>query len=106
MSVMNYDLILKNVGRYISLTAEEVAYFTSLLQPNKLKSKEHLLLAGQLCRHENFVVKGCLKIYHIDENGSEHIVYFAIEDWWITDLYSVVLQKPALFNIIALEDSE
>jgi CRP-like cAMP-binding protein len=30
---------------------------------------------------------------------------FAIKDWWITDMYCFLNQKPALLNIEALEES-
>jgi CRP-like cAMP-binding protein len=39
-------------------------------------------------------------------NGQEHIVQFAIEGWWISDLQSFILQAPATFNVQAIEDSE
>jgi len=64
-----------------------------------------LLQEGDICRHENFVVQGCLRTYHIDSKGQEHIVQFAVEDWWIGDMYSFLTQKPSRYAIDALEDS-
>jgi CRP-like cAMP-binding protein len=49
---------------------------------------QYILQAGEVCRHENFVVKGCARAYSIDVDGKEHIAMFAIEGWWISDLYS------------------
>ncbi|KKX51924.1 hypothetical protein L950_0202895 [Sphingobacterium sp. IITKGP-BTPF85] len=39
-------------------------------------------------------------------NGEEHILYFAIEEWWISDIASFNDQEPAQLYIQALEDSE
>jgi len=100
-----YELILKNISRYIQLTKEETEYFTSLLKEKKLRRKQYLLQEGDICRHENFVVQGCLRTYHIDSKGQEHIVQFAVEDWWIGDMYSFLTQKPSRYAIDALEDS-
>jgi len=100
-----YELILKNISRYIQLTKEETEYFTSLLKEKKLRIKQYLLQEGDICRHENFVVQGCLRTYHIDSKGQEHIVQFAVEDWWIGDMYSFLTQKPSRYAIDALEDS-
>jgi CRP-like cAMP-binding protein len=101
-----YDRILKNISRFITLTPEEEEYFTSLLKVKKLKKKQYLLQEGDIARHEYFVNKGCLRTYTIDEKGQEHVIQFAIEDWWIGDMYSFLTQTPAKYTIDALEDSE
>lgn len=104
--MMTYDLILKNIGRHISLTADEQNLFTSLLQARMLSRKEFLLSPGEISRFENFVNKGCLRVYSIDNKGNEHIVMFAPEDWWAGDMYSFLTQTKATFYIDALEDAE
>jgi CRP-like cAMP-binding protein len=101
-----HDLILKNISRFISLTTEEEQYFISLLKPRKLRKKQYIVQAGDVARYECFVNKGCLRAYSIDDKGQEHIVQFAIEDWWISDMYSLVSGLPAIYNVDALEDSE
>jgi CRP-like cAMP-binding protein len=101
-----YDRILKSISRFITLAPEEKEYFTSLLKVKKLKKKQYLLQEGDIARHEYFVNKGCLRTYTIDEKGQEHVIQFAIEDWWIGDMYSFLTQTPAKYTIDALEDSE
>ena len=101
-----YDLILKNISRFITLTPEEQQYFTSLLRVKRLKKKQYLLQEGDVARYDYFVNKGCLRTYTIDEKGQEHVVQFSIEDWWTGDMYSFLTQKPARYTIDALEDSE
>jgi CRP-like cAMP-binding protein len=101
-----YDLILNNISRFITLTPEEEQYFISQLKVKRLKKKQHLLQEGDICRYDYFVNKGCLRTYTIDEKGLEHILQFAIEYWWIGDMYSFLTQTPARYNIDALENSE
>ena len=101
-----YDLILKNISRFITLSSEEEQYFTSLLKLKKLKKKQYLLQEGDISHHEYFVNKGCVRTYTIDEKGQEHIIQFAIEDWWTGDMYSFLTHTPAKYTIDALEDSE
>jgi len=100
-----HELILKNISRYIQLTQEEAGYFTSLLKERKFRRKQYLLQEGDISRYENFVTNGCLRTYQIDSKGQEYIVQFAVEDWWIGDMYSFLTQKPSKYNIDALEDS-
>jgi len=101
-----YDLILKNISRFIQLTPKETDYFFSLVQIKKLKKRQYLLQEGEICRYEYFINKGCLRAYYTDEKGQEHIAQFAIEDWWIGDMYSFLTATPARLNIDALEDTE
>jgi CRP-like cAMP-binding protein len=103
---MNTERIIANISKHIKLDEEETGFFLSLLKTRKLKKKELLLRAGDICRYESFVTQGCLRNYYIDENGVEHIVMFAIEGWWISDLYSLLTQQPARFSIEALEETE
>ena len=101
-----YELILSSVAKYIQLTPEEVKFFTSLLRPQKIRKRQYLLQAGDISMFENFVNKGCLRAYTVDEQGQEHIAMFGIEGWWISDMYSFLTNTPATQNIDALEDSE
>ena len=103
---MNIELLLQNVAKHINLDNTETDFFVSLLESKTLKRKHYLLNQGDICKTENFIVKGCLRTYTIDENGFEHIVMFGIEEWWVGDLYSFLTQTPANYFIDALEDTE
>ena len=103
---MEFDLILQNLSKHINLTDEEKKIFCSALKIKKVKRHHFLGEAGEVSRYQNFVMKGCLRSYYIDENGFEHNVQFAIEDWWIGDMASFLTKKPASLYIEALEDSE
>lgn len=100
------DLILKNIARHVTLSPEEEADLLSVLIPKKLRRRQYLVQAGEACRYECFVVKGCLRQYYLCENGQEHVALFAVEDWWISDMYGWVTGNPALTYVDALEDSE
>ncbi len=102
----SFDLLLQHVARHILLDPEEIDFFISLLQPRTLKRKEYLLQQGAVCKAESFVLKGCLRVYTIDDAGLEHVVLFGIEDWWVSDLYSFLTHTPATYFIDALEETE
>ena len=103
---MEKDPIIENISRHIQLDNAETDYFLSLLQPRFIKRKDFLLRGNEVCRNESFIVKGCLRTYTIDNNGLEHVVMFAMEDWWTGDLYSFLTQTPASYFIDAIEDTE
>lgn len=101
-----YELIRSHIARYIDLTEDEFLFFTSLLKHHKIRRKQYLLQAGDLCRYESFVIKGCLRAYSVDDKGQEHVLQFAMEGWWIGDLHSFLTSMPSVYNIDAMEDSE
>ena len=103
---MSFDLLISNISRHISLTAEEIEFFISLLKSRSIANGEYLLREGDVCRFESFVIKGCLKTYYLDENGFEHIIDFSIEEWWADDLYSFLTQTASKSNIKAIEDTD
>ena len=101
-----YELILKNISRFVTLTPEEIQYFTSTLKEKKLKKRQFLVQEGDVCRSTYFVNKGCLRSYYTDKDGVEHNIQFSIEDWWAGDMASFITQKPSKISVIALEDSD
>jgi len=103
---MNSSVILTNVAKHITLTEKEKTYFISLLQYQTLKRKDFLLKEGEVSKYSTFVLDGALKGYTVDKEGNEHILSFALKDWWIADMYSYISQKPGTLNIEAVADSE
>jgi CRP-like cAMP-binding protein len=99
-------LLKKNINTHTSLSDAEMESFCDLFQHKTIKKKSFLLREGEVCKFEGFVVKGLFRVYHIDKNGFEQILYFAMEDWWITDIDSFTNGLPSQLYIEALEDSE
>ena len=90
----------------ISLTDEEFAYIASLFTPLSLKKNDFLLHEDKVVTHEYWVLRGLLKTYLLDANGKEHIVQFAMENWWVTDYQAFFGKRKATLNICCLEDTE
>lgn len=100
------ELLKQNIAKHISLSKNEMEQFCHLFKKKSFEKKSFLLREGELCKFEGFVTKGLFRVYHIDQNGFEKVLYFAMEDWWITDIDSFTNQKPSRLFIEAIEDSE
>jgi CRP-like cAMP-binding protein len=100
------SLILQNVRKRIQLTAKEEELFIQKLSKRILKKKEMFHREGEISNALAFVNKGCLRSYFTDQNGFEHVLSFAIEDWWTSDIYSGTYRQPGRLNIEALESTE
>lgn len=98
--------LFEHLNRTVTLSEAEAVKMLQSAKVTKLKKKEHLFVEGQVAKYVGFVNKGCLRYYRLDEKGEEHIVYFAIEEWWIGDLSSFYSGQPSTFNLQALEPCE
>lgn len=101
-----HELLLRNIKQKIGLTIQEEEKLKTFFIPKKLRKKQYLLQEGEVCQYAAFVEKGMLRSYSIDQKGNEHILQFATENWWISDLYSFFSAEPSVYMIDALEDSE
>lgn len=86
-------------------TEAELEQLEAAALVRKLKRREYLLRPGDVCRYMAFVVRGCVRLYRTDEQAQEHILRFAIENWWMTDAESFRTGLPAQSAIDALEDT-
>src|SRR5262245_13305877 len=101
-----HEAILKNVSGSITLTAGEEQLFLSLLKSRRYNKKDIVLNIHDSCRYQSFVVSGCLKVFYLDEQGVEHIVKFAVENWWAFDIESFFYDTSSFHGIACLEDTE
>ena len=80
--------------------------FVELFETRELKKNDFLWEQGQYSRYEGFVLEGCFRLFHFDRQGNDHTLYFAIKNWWVTDIDSFMNKKPSLYGIQALMDSK
>ena len=98
---------LKNyINNLIFIDENDLNRFCNLFEYQKIPRKELLLKQGDICKFEAFVTKGCFRLFYLDSIGKEHTLYFAIKNWWATDIDSYLHNIPAQFPIQTLEDCE
>lgn len=101
---MKTALLIESLEKHIQLSDSDKKLIISCVRERKVKKGQFLVHEGAVSRCTNFVNEGSVRTYFIDMNGQEHIVQFAIEGWWISDLNSFIMQVPATFNVQAIED--
>jgi len=105
-NMIDFEPILKNVGRHVALDEEETEYFLARLKFRRLARRALLLREGQACKYFYYVHSGTLRAYCPDARGRESTILFAPADWWVTDMYCFLNGRKAMMVIEALEDSE
>ena len=101
-----YERYFQHFNKKVPLTEDEQEFIKNYLTVKKLRRRQYLLQEGEICKCVAFVEKGALRIYRVNEDGSEHIVAFALDGAFMTDLYSFLTNEPSAYNIDAIEDSE
>jgi CRP-like cAMP-binding protein len=100
------DVLFNHIQEKVPLTREEKEIIKSFFIPKKLRKRQYLLQAGDVCKHLAFVAKGLLRTYNVDDKGDEHMSVFGWEGWWLSDFNSFLSGDAAVFNIDAIEETE
>src|SRR5258707_6689636 len=97
--------LLDYFDRILPLTPDEKQMVLEKFHPHLYLKKQYALQHGNVCEYFNFVVRGCLRLYQVDNEGGLHILQFATENYWIHDLASFHKEIPSRLNIDALEET-
>lgn len=103
---MGKHKLLEYIGSYVQLTEEEEELVLSHAFERKYLKGQYIVQQGDICDTENFLFSGCTRTFYLDAQGNEHIVMFAIENWWTSDMGSFTSRNPATYNIQCLDDTE
>lgn len=89
----------------IPLNKEEKQLVYDFFKPRLYRKKQYILQEGDICNQFNFIVRGCLRMYKTDDKGNIHVIQFASEYWWLSNIGSFHERKPSELSIDALEDT-
>lgn len=78
----------------------------SHLPKKKFAKGDFLLQQDESVQFAFYVLNGCLKSSFIDKTGKEHIMQFACEGWYITDMNGFFNHQPSTLLIQAIEETE
>lgn len=101
----DYENILNNIKRYVSLNEEDEQQFSSIIRTSNIKRRQFIVQPNFVCTHQTYVLKGAFRSYFVNDQGVDHTIQFAIEDWFISDFNSYITQTPASLFVEALENA-
>ena len=102
---MNKEPIIEYFSKLLPLNSEEIEAVKTAFIERRIKRRQFILQEGDICKLNTFIVEGCFRMYFVDENGKEHNVQFAVENWWIGDIGSFHSEEPSKLYIEAIENS-
>lgn len=98
--------LLTHIEKICSIEINETSLFESFFDRRVYKKKEFLLIEGQQCLEKFFIVKGCVHLFFLRENGTEQTIDFALDNWWTCDFSAFSNAGIAQFSIRSTENTE
>lgn len=99
------DLLKAHIQKRLSLSNDDLEEFCQSFKVSKVKKRQFIVQPEFVAKNRYYVVQGSFRAYVIGDEGQEHTIQFAIDDWWISDYNSYIFQQPASMFVMALEDS-
>ncbi|MEJ1242250.1 cyclic nucleotide-binding domain-containing protein [Chryseolinea sp. T2] len=97
--------LLEYFNSLIPLCKDEEDHVRAKFHPHLFLRKQFALQHGDICQYFDFVVRGCLRLYKVGNDGVYHVLQFATETHWISDLASFHRKSKSTLEIDALEDT-
>lgn len=98
--------LLQHFRNYITIEEKDEAEIAAHFRTATFAKKAILLAENARSIPHFFVIKGCLRMFYLNEKGIEQTAQFAIENWWLTDYLSFERQSRSIFSIQAVEATE
>jgi len=98
--------LIAHIEKFSSINADKDSLLESFFEHKIYRKKDLLLTEGHRCYEKFFIVKGCVHLYYLRQNGTEQTIDFALENWWISDFTAFQQGTVAQFSIRAIENTE
>ena len=89
----------------ISISEIELNDFLKFATTKTFKRQEIFCNPGEIPHELYFIEKGITRTIITDKTGTDHTLHFALENQFIVDYSSFILQKPSVYTIQALEET-
>jgi CRP-like cAMP-binding protein len=100
------EMLRRHIEQVVRLSDEEYEFVRSHFTTKQFKKGEFLIERNKPVRHVYLVISGLLKLVFHDDTDREHIVSFAMEDWWESDYPAWFSRQPASLSLQCIENTE
>ena len=98
-----HPILRNHFEKIVDLTDQEFAFVLTQFQTGDFNKGDFIFQKGDHVMHAYFIVSGLVKLIYLDEKVNEHIVSFAMEDWWESDFNAFFNQSEANYSLKCLE---
>ena len=96
----------KHLEGLIEVSDREMELVLSFFEYKEFKKYQYLVQKGGKADHSYWIFEGLAKSFFTDASGKEHILQFAMEDWWISDYEAYFTESAATLDIDCVESTK
>lgn len=100
------EKLRKHIEEIIPITDEEFESIKPFFTIRRVLKNQYLVQQGDDAKYEYIIMSGIFRVFYLDEEGKEHIVQFATENWWMSDYIAYFNQKQASMYVVCMEPGE
>lgn len=99
------SILRSNIEKTVQQPISDADYtaFRSMMFEKQFDKKELLAEEGTLCNYIYFIEQGSAYSFITDIKGDKHAIQFALEGYWISDLYSFYSGRKSIYTIETIE---
>ncbi len=96
----------EHIEKVILLTDDEFEFVSKHFVAKSYKKHQFLVQKGEMVPYNFYVVSGLTKLVYTDKSAKQHILAFAMQDWWDNDFQAYYSQTKATLSLECIEDTE
>ncbi|GAB4156906.1 MAG: Crp/Fnr family transcriptional regulator [Winogradskyella sp.] len=96
---------IKTIFKELVFTNDEIKLIESVFHKVRIKKGEILIHPGDTVDAQYYILDGCLRAFHLNNQGKEYTIQFGIKDWWISDYTAFFSEDMAILTVEAITDS-
>jgi CRP/FNR family transcriptional regulator, anaerobic regulatory protein len=100
------EKLRKHINEIIPISDDEFEFIKTFFTIKKVLKNQYLINQGDEVKYEYIIMSGIFRVFYLDENGNEHIIQFATENWWMSDYISYFNKKPANMYVVCMVPGE
>jgi CRP-like cAMP-binding protein len=96
----------EHIEGIVPLTDDEFQFVLGHFTHKSYKKHQFMVQVGELVPYNYYLLSGLTKLVYTDEKAKQHILAFAMEDWWDNDFQAYYTRTKATLSMECLEDTE
>lgn len=96
----------EHIEKIIPLEDEEFKFISNHFIRKSFKKNQLMVQVGEYVPYNYYLLSGLTKLVYTDETAREHILAFAMEDWWDNDFQAFYMRTRATLSMKCLENTE
>ncbi len=99
-------MLRAHIEKLVELSDEEYSFVRSHFTIRNFQKGSFMIEKGNPVRNAYLIISGLTKLVYHNADLREHIISFAMEDWWETDYPAWFMGGTATLNLQCMEDTQ